>query len=124
MLCRAKLVLLSSNLHQSAFSDDPLKISKVLGELNQSDLAIELAMANDVSPAFAIASYLYTQKKQDIREGEDAEEDEMRQAHINLALERYLERIKAEHLGELAQYLIALEIDFSPSLKRQLIQMK
>ena len=48
----------------------------------------------------------------------------MRQAHINLALERYLERIKAEHLGELAQYLIALEIDFSPSLKRQLIQMK
>ena len=48
----------------------------------------------------------------------------MRQALIDETVERYLRRIKVEHLGELAQFLAALRIDFSPALKRRLIQQK
>jgi len=41
-------------------------------------------------------------QKRDIREGENAEEDAMRQDLIDDQVERYLRRIKAEHLSELA----------------------
>lgn len=47
---------------KQALLDDPLSISKILGELDQPDMAIELALSNKVSPAFAIASYLNMQK--------------------------------------------------------------
>ena len=85
---------------------------------------MELALSNDVSPAFAIASNLDKLKNFDIRDGEDEEEDQMRQLRIDSTVERYLTRVKGEHLGELAQYLIALRIDFSPALRRKLVEQK
>ena len=94
----------------------------MLVEVGKTDLAVELALANNVSPAFAIASQLDRMKNVDIREGEDEEEEAMRQMRIDECIERYLGRIKAEHLGELAQYLIALRITFSNALKHRLIQ--
>ena len=48
----------------------------------------------------------------------------MRQLRIDSTVERYLTRVKGEHLGELAQYLIALRIDFSPALRRKLVEQK
>ena len=87
-------------------------------------MAVELALANDVSPAFAIASQLEKLKNVDIRDGEDEEEEAMRQLRINETIERYLNRVKVEHLSELAQYLIALRVTFSDALKARLIKQK
>ena len=103
---------------------NPEHLSRVLAELGQVDLAVELALANDFSPAFAITTTLDKIKRRDIRQGENEDEDAMRQALIDETVERYLRRIKVEHLGELAQFLAALRIDFSPALKRRLIQQK
>ena len=124
LLCRARLHCLRQHMTSASYSEDPLQISKVLVELDQPDLAIELALSNKVSPAFAIATQLDKLKNMDIRDGEDEEEDRMRQDKINDTVDRYLLRVKPEHLGELAQYLIALRITFSPSLKRRLIAQK
>jgi len=63
---------------------------------------VELALSNKISPAFAIATAMDRLQKRDIREGENAEEDAMRQDLIDDQVERYLRRIKAEHLSELA----------------------
>lgn len=63
-------------------------------------------------------------KNLDIRDGEDEEEDAMRQTRINATIDRYLGRVKTEYLCELAQYLIALKISFSDELKQQLINHK
>ena len=48
----------------------------------------------------------------------------MRQRHINDTIKKYLCRVKVEHLCELAQYLIALRIEFSTELNNQLVQQK
>ena len=78
MLCRAKLVCLDE-MPSAATSNDPHYLSKVLVELGKSDMAVELALANNVSPAFAIASQLDNLNNMDIRDGEDEEEDAMRE---------------------------------------------
>ena len=75
LLCQARLVCLSNGLPSAALKDSALQLSKILVELDQSDLAVELALSNDVSPAFAIASNLDKLKNFDIRDGEDEEED-------------------------------------------------
>jgi len=62
MICRAKILFLSRNVPKQALLNDPISISKILGELDQPDMAIELALSNNVSPAFAIASFLNMQK--------------------------------------------------------------
>lgn len=59
-------------------SHDPQYLSRVLAELGHVDLAVELALSNDFSPAFAIATTLDKIKKRDIREGENEEENVMR----------------------------------------------
>jgi len=96
----------------------------VLAELGDSDLAIEVALSNNVSPAFAIATKLDQLKHWDIRDGEDEEEEAMRQTRINDTVQRYLGRVKVAHLCEVAQYLIALRIDLSAELRRRLIDCK
>ena len=93
MLCRAKLICLDE-MPSAATSNDPLYLSKVLVELGKSDLAVELALANSVSPAFAIASQLDNLKNMDIRDGEDEEEEAMREQRISDLIERYLARVK------------------------------
>jgi len=122
MICRAKLYCLTQMMTSAALSNAPLYLSKVLVELGQADMAVELALANNFSPAFAIASQLDNLKNVDIRDGEDEEEEAMRQQRIDETIERYLGRVKVEHLGELAQYLIALRVTFSAALKRRLIE--
>lgn len=77
MLCKAQLVCLQQ-LPGSFVSNDPLQLSRILAEIDQIDLAVELALANSVSPAFAIATTLDRLQKRDIREGENEEEDAMR----------------------------------------------
>lgn len=57
LLCEAKLVCLEK-MPNAAASELPLYLSKVLAELDHNDLAIELALASDVSPAYAIATLL------------------------------------------------------------------
>ncbi len=39
-------------------------------------------------------------------------------------MQKYLGRLKAEHVGELAQYLVALKISLSPQLARKLVDLK
>ena len=48
----------------------------------------------------------------------------MRQANIDDTVQKYLGRLKVEHVGELAQYLIALKISLSPQLAQKLIDLK
>ncbi len=42
----------------SALNNSIEYLSKVLAELDQTDLAVSLALAHDISPSFAIASKL------------------------------------------------------------------
>lgn len=123
MICKAKLYC-QKHMPSAAMSNDVGYLSKVLAELDQIDQAVELALSNDVSPAFAIATKLDKLQNQDIRDGEDEEEDQMRQAKIDDTVSRYLKRVKVEHLGELAQYLVSLRVSFSEELTEKLIQQK
>ena len=63
---------------------------------------MELAISNDLSPAYAIATALEKIQRRDIRAGENEEEKNMRQEIIDTTLSHYLKRIKVEHLSELA----------------------
>ena len=57
LLCKAKLFCLK-HMPSTALNNSVQYLCKVLAELDQTDLAVSLALANDISPSFAIASKL------------------------------------------------------------------
>lgn len=85
-------------------STDPQELSQVLAEIDQFTLAVEMALSNDVCPAYAIALQLHRKKDTDRAIG-------------------YIERLKAQECVSLARNLAALEIQIPSELVQKMISL-
>lgn len=83
-------------------TSDPLELSQILTELEKHEEAIELAIAFQVSPAYALATYLH-------RLQERSEDKDSHSAAMLDALSQYIDRVPARYLAEVSQYIIACE---------------
>ena len=86
-------------------------------------MAIQLAIAHDLSPAYPIAIHLQSIKNS-CENVEDPEMTEFKSQQMENYLVDVLDIVPEEYMSELAQYLIVCEIDLSDVIKTKLIELK